>query len=119
MADATDLMLERFRPLIEQALAHTGGACTWEMLAEEVRTGRAFLLPSVSGKTVVVLQPVRDLHVFTASGDMDELMGMEADVTVMARAAGYDHMTLHGREGWKRALKTRGWKQQVGLAKDL
>lgn len=119
MADTTELMLEKFRPLIEKALAETNGACTWDMVVEEVRAGRAFLVPSISGRTVAVLQPVRDLHVFTASGDLDELMGMEADMTEVARAAGYDHMTLNGREGWKRALKTRGWKQQVGLAKDL
>lgn len=115
----SEMTLEDYRPLIEAALAHTGGAWTWEQLAEEVKSGRAFLLPSRSGKSVVVLQPVRDLHVFTASGDLNELMEMEADVAVMASASGYDRMTMIGREGWKRVLRPRGWKPESGLVKDL
>lgn len=111
--------LETYRPLIERALAHTGGAWTWEALAEELNSGRAFLLPSKSGRSVVVLQPVRDLHVFTASGDLAELMEMEQDVSVMARASGYDRMTMIGREGWERVLRSRGWKPESGLVKDM
>ena len=113
------MTLEDYRPLIEKALAHTGGAWTWEQLAEEVNSGRAFLMPSKSGKSVVVMQPIRDLHIFTASGDLDELMEMEADVAVMASASGYDRMTMIGREGWKRVLKSRGWKPESGLVRDL
>lgn len=113
------MTLEDYRPLIEKALAHTGGAWTWEQLAEEVNSGRAFLLPSKSGKSVVVLQPVRDLHVFTASGDLGEIMEMEADVAVMASASGYDRMTMIGRAGWERVLRSRGWKPESGLVKGL
>lgn len=115
----TQVKLEHYRPLIEKALAHTGGAWTWDALAEEVNSGRAFLLPSKSGKSVVVMQAVRDLHIFTASGDLEELMEMEADVAVMASASGYDRMTLIGRGGWKRVLKSRGWKPESGLVKEL
>ena len=119
MADTTELMLERFRPLIEQALAHTNGACTWEMLAEEVRTGRAFLMISPSGRSVAVLQPVRDLHIYAASGDMSELMAMETDATERAKTAAFDRMTLIGRKGWERVLGSRGWKSEAGLVKEL
>ena len=115
----TQSKLEAYRPLIEKALVHAGGAWTWEQLAEEVTSGRAFLLPSRSGKSVVVMQAIRDLHIFTASGDLDELMEMEADVAVMASASGYDRMTLIGRNGWKRVLKSRGWKPESGLVKEL
>jgi len=112
-------MLEQYRPLIEQALAHTDGACTWDMLAEEVNAGRAFLMISPSGKSVAVLQPVCTMHIFTASGDMSELMDMEAEATRRATEGGFDTMTLRGRAGWERALKPRGWKRQDGLMKDL
>jgi hypothetical protein len=111
--------LEQYRPLIEAALAHTGGECTWDYVREEVQAGRAFLMVHPSGKSVAVLQPVRDLHVFTASGDLGELMDMEADAAARAKASGFDRMTMIGREGWKRALKMRGWKPEAGLVKEL
>jgi len=111
--------LEEFRPLIERALERTNGQCTWDQLAEEVREGRAILLPSRSGKSVAVLQIVHDLHVFTASGDLGELMEMEADVTDMAKRQGFDRMTLIGRQGWERVLKYRGWVSECGLVKSL
>jgi len=111
--------LEEFRPLIERALERTNGECTWDQLAHEVREGRAMLLPSKSGNSVAVLQVVHDLHVFTASGDMDELMQMEADVTDMARRQGFDRMTLIGRQGWTRVLGLRGWKPEQSLVKEL
>ena len=119
VANPSELMLEQFRPLIEAALDHTNGAQTWDMLAEEVREGRAFLMISPSGQSVSVLQPVHDLHVWTASGNMEELMMMEAGATERAINAGFDRMTLKGRDGWERTLRTRGWKPYTGLVKEL
>lgn len=120
MADTAGLSdLERMRPLIEAALEHTGGAWTWDMLAEEVNSGRAFLMISPTGKSVAVLQPVHDMHVFTASGDLTELMKMEAEASERSRAGGFDRMTLVGRDGWERQLKSRGWKAETCLVKEL
>lgn len=113
------MTLETFRPLIERALAHTGGVSTWAELSSEVEQGRAYLLPSLSGRSVAVLQPMRDLHVFAAAGDMDELMAMEAETAERARLAGYDRMTLIGRDGWRRVLAARGWKPETGLVRAL
>lgn len=119
MAYPSAVMLEIYRPLIEAALARTNGECTWDMLAEEVREGRAFLMVHPSGKSVAVLQPVHDLHVFTASGDVSEILEMEAVASVRARNSGFDRMTLCGRKGWERVFKSRGWKPESGLVKDL
>lgn len=119
MADAAGLDLERYRPLIEAALKRTDGAWTWDELKAEVEAGRAFPMVSDSGKSIAILQPVHDLHVFTASGDMDELMTMEAEATRRAKASGFDRMTLIGRAGWKRALASRGWKTETSLVKEL
>jgi len=112
-------MIEQYRPLIEAALAHTGGECTWEELRTEVLEGRAFLMVHASGKSVAVLQPVHDLHVFTASGSIPEILEMEAEATGRARESGFDRMTLRGRKGWDRVFKARGWKTESGLVKDL
>ena len=123
LADAARLELEQelehFRPLIEQALAYTNGVCTWDELVAEVMEGRAFLMIHPSRKSVAVLQPVSDLHVFTASGDLSELMDMETEATRRATVSGFDRMTLLGREGWERLLKPRGWKPETGLVKSL
>lgn len=120
MADTAGLSdLERMRPLIEAALEHTGGAWTWDALAAEVEAGRAFLMVSPTGKSVAVLQPVHDLHVFTASGELGELMVMEEEAARRATASGFDRMTMIGRAGWKRALASRGWKTETSLVKEL
>ena len=119
MAYPSGLMLEQYRPLIEAALAHTGGACTWEMLRTEVLEGRAFLMVHPSGKSVAVLQPVHDLHVYTASGSIPEILEMEAEAVIRARESGFDRMTLSGRDGWERVFKSRGWKPESGLVRDL
>jgi len=111
--------LATYRPLIEKALAHTDGAWTWEALRREVDEGRAFLMVSKSGKSVVVLQPVHDVHVFTASGDLKELMLMEAQVADNARRSGYDRMTMIGRSAWEAVLKRRGWTKEHSLVKAL
>lgn len=119
LADAARLELQHFRPLIEEALAYANGLCTWDELKTEVMDGRAFLIIHPSRKSVCVVQPVHDLHFFTASGDMDDVMEMEAEATRRAKASGFDRMTLIGRKGWQRVLKSRGWKPESGLVKDL
>ena len=119
MPDGSIPRLEDYRPLIERALARTNGAWTWKALAEEVDNRRAFLLPSRSGCSVAVLQPMHDLHVFTASGDLRELLVMEAETAERARASGYDRMTMIGRRQWECVLRPRGWKQEYSLVKGL
>ena len=42
--------LEKYRHLIEAALAHDGGKSTWADVVEEVTAGRAFLMVHPSGK---------------------------------------------------------------------
>lgn len=119
MAYITGVIPEKYRPLIEAALAHTKGECTWDQVVEEVREGRAFLMAHPSGKSVAVLQPVHTLHVWTASGSVGEILEMETEATRKARESSFDTMTLRGRKGWERVFKLRGWKPESGLVKDL
>lgn len=123
LADAARLGLEQelehFRPLIEAALAYSQDTCSWSDVVTEVMEGRAFLMIHPSRKSVCVVQPVHDLHFFTASGDMNDVMEMEEEAERKAKASGFDRMTLAGRKGWQRVLKSRGWKPEAGLVKDL
>ncbi len=123
LADAARLELEHelehFRPLIEAALAYGHGEGAWEYLVNEVMEGRAFLAIHPSRQSVAVLQPVHELHFFTASGDMNDVMEIEEEAERKAKASGFDRMTLIGRKGWQRVLKSRGWKPESGLVKDL
>ena len=112
-------MLEQVRPLIEQALVYADGKDTWDGIATELREGRAFLMISESGKSVAVLQPVHSLHFWAAAGVMQEVLAIEAEATRRAVPAGFDMMTLRGRDGWERKLISRGWKADHGLVKDL
>jgi len=111
--------LEKYRPLIEAALAYDGGKSTWEDVVEEVTSGRAFLMVHPSGKSVAVLQPIREVHLWAASGEIGEIFEMEEEAATRARNSGFDRMTLNGRKGWQRVFKSRGWHPESSLVKDL
>jgi hypothetical protein len=114
-------MLETYRPLIERALSYTGGVDTWDDVCAEVQSGRAMALPSRSGRSIVIAQPMRDLHFAIAAGTMEEIMAIETVLTARARVEGFDRMTLLGRPGWARVLGPRGWKLEPvkALVKEL
>ena len=111
--------LEKYRSLIEAALAYDGGKSTWEDVVEEVTSGRAFLMVHPSGKSVAVLQPIREVHMWAVSGEIGDIFEMEEEAATRARASGFDRMTLAGRKGWERVFKSLGWKPETGLVKDL
>lgn len=121
MADSAGLTpdFDAYAPMIGRALAHTGGAETLAGVRAELEAGRAWLLPSLSGRSVTVLQPVHDLHVFVAAGELGELMTMERDVSQWAGRHGFDRMTMRGRSGWQRVLGRRGWAPETCLVRTV
>lgn len=95
---------------------------TFDRIELQVRAGRAFIELSADGRSFAVLQPVRDLHVWTVGGDMAGVMELEASISASAAKKGFDRMTaLPSRENWDRALRARGWKPEAKtpLVKEL
>ena len=122
MADgaALDTNLVKCRALF--LAAFPGEDATFDKMAGQVRDGRAFIEFSEDKKSFAILQPVRDLHVWTVGGDMAGIMELEESVSRRAAESGFDRMTaLPSREHCDRALRARGWKSEAKtpLVKEL
>lgn len=122
MADgaALDTNLVKCRALF--LAAFPGEDATFDKMAGQVRDGRAFIEFSEDKKSFAILQPVRDLHVWTVGGDMAGIMELEESVSDRAARSGFDRMTaLPSRPNWDRALRARGWKSEATtpLVKEL
>lgn len=86
---------------------------TFARIEAMARQGLAFIEIASDGKSFLVLQPVRDLHVWTVGGTMEGVLELEESVSRRAAERGFDRMTaLPSREGWDRALAARGWKTE-------
>ena len=112
--------LDRCRALF--LAAFPGEDATFDKMAGQVRDGRAFIEFSEDKKSFAILQPVRDLHVWTVGGDMAGIMELEESVSRRAAESGFDRRTaLPSRENWDRALRARGWKSEAKtpLVKEL
>lgn len=52
----------------------------------------------------------RVIHWIWAGGDMDQVLDFQDSVRRYAKSLGCTEMTLGGRFGWQRVLKSHGWK---------
>lgn len=105
--------LERCRPWIEAALAHSGDTHTFQDVVDGIASGHMQLWPAPKGCAVtqiVVYPRKRTLHIFLAGGEMDQLFDGSDSVAAWGREQGCSVMTLSGRIGWQRALKSTGWE---------
>lgn len=106
-------MIERYREMIDSALAYSGGTHTFEDVQELVATGKAQLWPgnaSVGVTEIVAFPRKKTLNCWLAAGDLDELLVMMQYAKEWGAAQGCDAMTMSGRMGWQRVLNKHGWK---------
>ena len=111
--------LRNFRLDIEKALEYSGGSHSFEHVAAMCITGQAdlYVLPN----SVIIMElhtyPNHKVyHAFIAAGDLDEIV--EAQSTTLIREAqlrGAKYLTLAGRTGWTKTLKTEGWTHTLCL----
>jgi hypothetical protein len=117
-----DDMDER-REMIEAALSYTPGTHTFDQLVAMVQAGHLTLwpLPHSFMLTEIHQYPsARHYHIFLAGGDLDELVSMHTDVIEVAKALQCDKLTLTGRAGWARALKSYDWTPSlITVTKDI
>jgi hypothetical protein len=96
--------------------AFPGEEETWARIEASVRRGRAFIELSEDRQSFAVVEPMRDLHVWTVGGTIDGVLELETSVSRRAAEGGFDRMTaLPSRDGWDRALLLRGWKSEAKL----
>lgn len=96
--------------------AFPGEGDTFARIESRVRHGSAFIELSEDRTSFAVLEPVRDLHVWTVGGTIEGVLELEENISKRAAVGGFDRMTaLPSREGWDRALLQRGWKAEAKL----
>ena len=110
--------LERCKDWIESALAYGGGTHLYEDIVEAIVAGKMQLWPAENSclVTEITLFPRKKvLHVFLGGGDLDEIIGMHESVVQWAIDQGCASLTMTGRKGWGKPLKSSGWESQLVL----
>lgn len=96
--------------------AFPGEDDTFARIEAGARSGRVFFELSDDRQSFAVLQPVRDLHIWTVGGTIEGVLELEESISRRAADGGFDRMTaLPSRDGWDRALLQRGWKSEAKL----
>lgn len=112
--------LDRFRSLIEEAIEHGGRTHTFDDIVTMVLTGRVVFWPLVNSfliTEIVDYPQERCYHIFLAGGEIEELIEMHHKVQQAAIEQGCSHLSIAGRKGWVRALKSHGWTPQLIVLK--
>mgnify|MGYP000017541682 FL=1 len=102
-----------YRELLESALIHGGGTHTYEDVLDAIILGDMIFWPAEKScmVTEIVQYPrLRALHVFLAAGDLDEIKDMESSLISFAKSIKCSTLSMSGRKGWERALKSIGYK---------
>lgn len=98
-------------------LAPALGDATEAELIEEIAAGRAQLWP---GETAAMVTQCLDgpegrfLHVWLAGGSLEGVMALKPGVEAWGRAMGCAEVTINGRSGWARILKSDGFRMVEG-----
>jgi hypothetical protein len=116
--------LQRLRHHVEAALEYSGGTHYFDDVAEMVLDNRLQLWPaknSVILTEIIVYPRLKNMHVFLAGGDLDEISRMQPLIESWGKSIGCTRVTLAGRKGWaKTFLKDEGYSPQWAvLAKEL
>lgn len=62
----------------------------------------------------------RVLHCFLIGGELDQILEMEASLLHFAKLQECETITGAGRQGWRRVMKSRGWKDAYSvISKEL
>lgn len=104
---------DRFRDLIETALAVDGEATTDELLGE-ILAGRAQLWPGdgafVVTQMMLTLQgPL--IHAWIGGGILREMIALRPGIEAWGRSMGAQFATIDSRPGWERLYRPFGYER--------
>ena len=111
--------LIRCREWIQSALDKGGDTHNFKDVVDGIMKGDFQLWLGANGCAVteIVVYPNKKvLHVFLAGGDqgqgIEQITDMHDDAMAWSKQQGCDGMTVAGRKGWKKVLKSKGWSEQ-------
>jgi hypothetical protein len=106
---------------MEKALRLAGSTHTVEDVVDGLATGQmqSFCTDNAMIVTQIVQHPrKRELNVFLAFGDLDEVMSLQPKLIEFGRKQGCAFMVMSGRPGWQKVLPKHGWTR-VGVTHAL
>lgn len=115
LAEKTVLLMQdilKWRSGIEKALAHGEGSHTFDDVVARVMRGELhfFTFDGCCLFMQVVQYPqFKNYHCFVAVGDQESLDAAGVHMQNLAREYGCKYLSISGRVGWERRLRTRGW----------
>ncbi len=102
-------ILNRYRELIDRALAEGYGQMTFEDVVERLNSGEFQFWRSESScvvTTIDIFPRIKQLTVIIGAGDLKEINDhIRPIIEEWARGIGCDTMLIMGRPGWQRALE--------------
>ena len=111
--------LIRCKDWIQSALNKGGNTHDFQDIVDGIISGHMQLWGGANGCAVteIVVYPNKKvLHVFLAGGDqgqgIEQITDMHDDAMAWSKQQGCNGMTVAGRKGWKKVLKSKGWSEQ-------
>jgi len=102
-------ILNRYRELIDRALAEGYGQMTFEDVVERINSGEFQFWRSESScvvTTIDIFPRIKQLTVIIGAGDLKEINDhIRPMIEEWARGIGCDTMLIMGRPGWQRVLE--------------
>lgn len=116
LAEKTIMLLQdilKWRDGLEEALHHGADSHTFDDLVTRIITGDLHFYEF--GDCCIIMQLVnyprfKNYHCFAATGSQEALDTAKQHMLDMAQQLGCKHLTIGGRAGWERRLRSRGWK---------
>lgn len=113
-----DSELLRCQDWIEAALKYSGGTHHYGDIVDGVKSGMLQLWPAPKGciVTEIISYPRKKvLHCFLIGGELDQILDMEESLIHFAKHQECETITGAGRQGWRRVMKDRGWKDAYSV----
>jgi hypothetical protein len=106
---------------MQKALRLAGDTHTMGDVVQALEAGlmQAFWSENAVVITQLVVHPrKKELNVFLACGDLEEVMALQPQVADFGRKHGCSFMVMSGRTGWQKVLPSYGWSR-VGVTHAL
>lgn len=119
----TAKQLEKFQLDIDAALSYSSYSHSFDTIVAMIMTGKLKFIPLEKSFLITEFHTTPNYttyHVFLAGGDLEELMAYQPELEKTAKEANCKYLSLTGRRGWEKPLKTQGWRlQYVTLYKEI
>jgi hypothetical protein len=112
-----------YRKMLQEALSYSGNSHTFQDVVDLVEKNVMQFWPMERSCLVTELvnyPKFKNLHIFLAGGDLEEIKSIDSTLELVCREVGAKYISLSGRRGWIKALADLDYElSHVTLAKEV